>query len=109
MAALVGISTNLAAILTAHVALELVNRCGFRPTNNIQSNGLMCTAAEAFDLEIPITGIQGVTECRRWLSRPMEGKHSLIPSLTGQPVGFAPRLRSLLSCGADGSTVDGLS
>lgn len=64
MAALIRIAADLAAILAAHVSLELVNRRRLRPADNIEGNRLMGTAPEAFDFEIAIAGVQRVPKRR---------------------------------------------
>ena len=55
MAALVGIATDLRAILAAHVALQLVDRRRLRPPDDVQGDGLMRVAAETFHFEIADT------------------------------------------------------
>jgi hypothetical protein len=42
----------------------------------------MCIAAEASDFEVAISGIEGVAETRRWLTRSFETEHTLVPSDT---------------------------
>ena len=52
MTALVGVATDLRAILASHVALQLMDSCRFGPTHDIQRDRLVRIATKAFDFEI---------------------------------------------------------
>ncbi|OKO75115.1 hypothetical protein AC629_34320 [Bradyrhizobium sp. NAS80.1] len=109
MAALVQIAANLRAILAPHVALQFMNRRCLRPPHDVQGDGLIGVATETSDFEVQITRIEGVTQRGRRLRRSLEGKHALIPCLTGQLVGLPARFCCLLSSRPDRSPVDGLA
>src|ERR1700722_8852132 len=96
MTALVGVSTNLRAILATHIALQLVNGRRLRPADNVQRYGLVRVTAETADLKIQISGVQSVAEARRWLGRPFATEHALVPGDTRQTVNFLPSLGSAL-------------
>jgi hypothetical protein len=96
VAAFVGVATNLRAVLAAHLALQFVDGCCLRPADDIQRHRLVSVAAEAADLKVEISGVQGVSQRRGVLSRALVSKHPLVPSLTRQPVSFLARfLRAL--------------
>jgi hypothetical protein len=70
-----------------------------RPSpDNAQRDRLVGVAAKAFDFEVVIPGIQGVTERRGWLSRSMKAGIRLFPRLACQAVGGLAGLRRLF-CG----------
>src|SRR6202035_3256498 len=48
--------------------------------------------AEAADLEVDVSGVQGVAEAGRGLSRSFESEHALVPGDTRQTVNFLPSL-----------------
>jgi hypothetical protein len=52
MATFIRIAPNLRAILAAQLALKLVDRRVFRPTDEVERDGLIDIAAEASNLEI---------------------------------------------------------
>ena len=54
MAPLVGIATDLRAILAAHVAFQLMNRRRLRSPHDVERDGLMGVAAKAFHFEVAI-------------------------------------------------------
>jgi hypothetical protein len=80
MAPLVRIAPDWRAIPASHVALKLVNGRDLRSAHDIQGDRLMGVAAETSDFEIEISGVEGVAETRRWLSRSLETEHTLVPS-----------------------------
>ena len=51
---------------------------GFRPADNIQRHGLVRVAPEAANLKLEISGVQGISECRRRLHQTLESEHALI-------------------------------
>jgi hypothetical protein len=101
MAPLVRIAAYLRAILAPHVALQLVNRRRLRPPHDVERDGLVRVAAKALHLEIRVPGVERVTERGRWLRRSLEGQHSLLPRLAGQPVGLLARLSRALGRHSD--------
>jgi hypothetical protein len=103
------IAANLRAIFTAHVALQFVDRSRPRPTDDIQRNGLVRIATKASNLKVEISGIECVSQRWRWLRRPLEADHALVPGHTGQPVGFLPRLFRAFSGCPDRTSIDRLS
>ena len=58
------ISTNLRTVLSAHVALQLVDRRCLRSPDDIERNGLMGVAAETADPKVAVPGIQGIADGR---------------------------------------------
>src|SRR6516225_6561942 len=105
MAALVGIAAHLRAILTAHIALQLMDRRCLRSAHDVEGDGLVGVAAEAAHFEILVSGIERVAQRWRWLRRTLKGEHALIPRFAGQPVGLLACFRRLLSRRADRSPV----
>jgi hypothetical protein len=87
MAALERIAPHLGAVLASHVAFQLMDRRRLRPPDVIQRDSLMRVAAEAFDFEIEITGVERVPQCRRGLGRSLKAEHALVPGYAGEPVG----------------------
>jgi hypothetical protein len=61
MAALIRIAADLRAVLATHVALELVDRSGLRPTHDIKRDRLVSIATEAADFEIAIASVERVS------------------------------------------------
>jgi hypothetical protein len=96
MAALVGIASNLRAVLAAHVTFQFVDGRRLRPAHDIQCHCLVRVATEAADLKIQISGVQRVAEAGRGLSRSFESEHALVPGDTRQTVSFlaSPRRRT---------------
>jgi hypothetical protein len=88
MAALIGITAQLRAVLASHVALQLMDRRCLRAPPNIEGNGLMGIAVEAADLKIEVFCIERVTERRRGLRRSR-------PGVASELVGFPARLPKL--------------
>ena len=64
MTALVWMAPNLAAILTAQAALQFVDRRRLGSSDYVEGYGLMGIAAEATNLQIPVTGIERVAKSR---------------------------------------------
>jgi hypothetical protein len=60
--ALVGIATDLRAILAPHVALQLMDRRHLRSPHDVEGNGLMRVAAKAADFKVAIARIERVAE-----------------------------------------------
>jgi hypothetical protein len=60
MAALVRPAANLRTILAAHVPFQLMDRRCFWPADDIERDGLMRVAAEAFHFKIAVAGIESV-------------------------------------------------
>ena len=85
MAALIGITAHLRAVLAAHITLRLMDRRRLRAAHNVEGNGLMGIAAEAADLKIEVTRVERVTQGRRGLRRSR-------PGVAGELVGFPARL-----------------
>jgi hypothetical protein len=65
MAAFVGVTPDLRAVLAAHVTLQFVDGRSLWPANDVQRHRLVGVAAEAADLKIDISGVQSVAEARR--------------------------------------------
>jgi len=55
---------------------------------HIERNGLVRVAAEAPHFEMEVTSIQRVAQCRRWLRRPTEAEHALVPYFAREPIGL---------------------
>jgi hypothetical protein len=64
MAALIGITAHLRAVLAAHVTLQLMDRRCLRAAHNVEGNRLMGIAAEAADFKIQVACIERVTQGR---------------------------------------------
>src|SRR3984885_7516856 len=109
MAALIGIAADLRAILAAHVTFQFVDRRCLRSANNVERHGLMGVTAEATDLKVEISGVQGVAEARRRLSRSFESEHTLVPGDTRQTVSFLPSLGRAFRRMPDRTSVNALS
>jgi len=109
MASLVRIAANLRAVLAAHVALQLVDRCRLRSAHDVEGNGLVRVAAEAADFEIAVSGIERIAQRRGWLRRSLKPEHALIPRLAGQLVGFLAGFRGALCRCAHRSAVNRLA
>jgi len=69
----------------------------------------MRAAGEAFDFEIGVTGVESVTQRRRWLGRTLKAEHSLVPGFTGEPIGDLARLGGTLRRCPDRGAVDCLA
>ena len=59
MAALVRVAPDYRTVIAAHVALQLMDRRCLRTPHDVERDGLMGVAAEAADLEIAVTGVEG--------------------------------------------------
>jgi hypothetical protein len=66
-----------------------MDRRSLRPTNDIQRHGLMCAAAQAFDFELKVAGIECVTQRR---IREVAKAEQRFTELTG--AGFTAAVRS---------------
>lgn len=55
----------------------------------------MGVAAETADLQVQVTGIQGVDEGQGGLRRAFVAHHSVVPGLAGKPVGLLPSFSGL--------------
>jgi hypothetical protein len=97
------------ALAAAHVAFEFMNRRCVRSPHDVEGDGLVRTAAKAFDFEIAEPGIERIAECGRRLRRSLKAEHALIPRLDGQLVGFLACFRRPLCRCAHRCAVDGLS
>ena len=88
MAALVGIAAYLRAVLAPHVTLKLVDRGGFWPSHDVQSDGLVRVATKTTDFEIEESGVEGVAQRRRRLGRAAIAEHTPIPDFACKFFGF---------------------
>jgi hypothetical protein len=79
-------AANLRTVLAAHVPFQLVDGRGLRPAHDVERDGLMRVAAEAFHLKIGVPGIECVAQGRRGLGRALKAQHAL---------GFQPSQASL--------------
>ena len=109
MAPLVGIAPDFGALAAAHVAFEFMDRRRLRSPHDVQRDGLMRVAAKAFHFEIAITGIEGIAERRRWLSRTLKAEQALVPRLTGEPVSLLAAFRRPLCRCPDRCAVNDLA
>src|SRR5258708_13379690 len=57
MAPLVGVATDLRAILAAHVSFQFVDRRRLRPAHDVQGDGLVSIATEASDFKNSVAGV----------------------------------------------------
>ena len=81
-------------------------RC-LRPAHDVQRHRLMRVAAQAFHFEIAKAGVDSITQRGRWLRRPLEAEHALVPRLAGQTVSGLARFRCPFGSGANGRAVYG--
>ena len=109
MASLERIAAYLQTILAAHVAFQFMDRCGLRPADDIERNGLVVVAGKAANFEIAVSRIECVTERRRWLRRAFVTKHALIPRIAVKAIGFLAGLSCALRRGPDRTAVDGFA
>jgi hypothetical protein len=109
VAALVGVPAGLRAVLAAHVSFQLMDRRCLRPADNVQGDGLMGVAAEAFYLKVEVAGVQCITKRRGGLGGSLKAEHALVPGLAGETVGGPARLGGPLRRGPDRGAVDRLS
>lgn len=96
-------------ILAPHVALQLVDRRRLWPPDDVQRNGLVRVAPQAFDFKIAKAGIDRVTQRGRWLRRPLKAEHAFVPGLAGQAVGFLASVCGLFCGGTNRCAVDAFS
>jgi hypothetical protein len=76
-----------------------VDRCRLPPPHDIQGDRLVGVAAEAFDFEVEVAGIQRVAQGRGGLARSLKRHHPFVPSLAGEPIGLPACLgRPFLGC-----------
>jgi hypothetical protein len=61
----------------AHVPLEFVDGRGLRLAHDVDRDGLMSVAVEAFHLKIGVPGIECVAQGRRGLGRALKAQHAL--------------------------------
>jgi len=109
MAALVRIATNLRAVLASHVPFQLMDRRCLRSPHDVEGNGLVGVAAQAFHFEIAVPGIEGAAQRGRWLRRTLKAEHALVPRLAGEPVGVLACLGGPLCRCPDRCAVNGLA
>src|SRR4051812_14168926 len=109
MAAFVGISPDLRAILAAHIAFQFMDWRCFRSPHDVEGNSLMRVAAEAFHFEIAIPGVDRVAERGRWLRRALKAEHAHVPSAACNLISRAPSAGGFFRCGPDGRAIDRLS
>ena len=83
-------------------------RC-LRSPHDVEGNGLMRVAAEAFHFEIAIARVDRVTQRGRWLRRTLKAKHALIPRRDGEPVGGLTGFRRPLCRRPNGCAVNRLA
>jgi hypothetical protein len=55
-------------------------RC-LRSPHDVEGNGLVGVAAQAFHFEIAVPGIEGAAQRGRWLRRTLKAEHALVPRL----------------------------
>jgi hypothetical protein len=72
-----------------------MDRRRLRPPDDVQRNGLMGIAAQTFDFEIEVTGIECIAQRRGRLRRSLKAEHTLVPCLARQTIGGLPRLGRL--------------
>ncbi len=89
MAVLVRIAAHLRAVLTAHVALQLVARR--RPSCRERQSSWGALRGSR-------NGIERAAHYRRWLRRPFVAERARVLRLTGEPVGLLRASASLLCC-----------
>jgi hypothetical protein len=85
--------------LAAHVSLKLMDRGRLRPANDVECHRLVGLAAKAFNLEIGITTVEGVTEGRGGLRRPLETPN--IRWLHATQARWSATLRASAACSAE--------
>ena len=83
-----------------------LRRRRLRPPDDVQRDGLVGVATEAFHFEVMVAGVQRVTEGRGWLGRTLVAKHPHVPSLAGELVGFLAGFRSALRFSPDRAAVN---
>src|ERR1700733_2406964 len=68
-----------------------MDRRRLRTAHYVEGDGLVGVAPEAADLQISVTRVQGVADCRRRLGRSLVAEHPVIPDFKGEPVGHLAR------------------
>jgi hypothetical protein len=109
MTALVGVAADLRAVFAAHVPFQLVDRCGFRPADDIQRHGLVGVATEASDFKVEISRVESIAQRRGGLCRSFVSKHTLVPGLAGELIGNLSRFLGSLSRMPDRTAIDALA
>ena len=51
-----GVAPHLRAFPAAHIAFQFLDGCDFGATEDVECNGLMRVATQAFELEVPVSG-----------------------------------------------------
>jgi hypothetical protein len=87
VAALERIALKLGAVTASHVPLQFVDLCCLPPPHDIQGDRLVGVAAEAFDFEVEIAGVQRIGQRRGGLGGTVECQHAFVPSLAGKLIG----------------------
>jgi hypothetical protein len=67
------------------IPLQFVDGCGFRPADDIQRHRLMRIAAEAADLKVEISCVEGIAQRRGRMGWPLVPEHAGIPRLARRP------------------------
>ena len=83
-------------------------RC-LRSPDNIEGNGLVRVAAEAFHFEIAVSGIERIAERRRWLRRSLKAEHALVPRVARKLIGLLAGFGRPLSRRPDRAAVNALA
>ena len=86
-----------------------MNRRRLRPPDDVQRDGLVGVAAETFDFEVMVAGVERIAEGRGRLRWTLVAQHALVPGDICQTVGFLARFLGTLRRSADRTAVDGLS
>jgi hypothetical protein len=86
--------------------LQFVDRGCHRSADDIQRHRLMRVAAEQQrTLKVEVSCVEGISQCRGRLGRPLESEHPLVPGNTSKPVGFLPSFGSALRRMSDRTAV----
>ncbi len=62
MAPLIRIAPDFGALAAAHVAFQFMDRRRLRSPHDVEGNGLMRVAAQAFHFEVAVPSVQRVAE-----------------------------------------------
>lgn len=89
-----------------HVAFQLVDRRGFRTADDVERHRAVSVAAEAFDFEIWIAGVECVAERGRGLCGTLEAEHAQVPGFAGEAAGFLAGFGGPLGGGAHRCAVE---
>lgn len=71
-----------------------MNGCRLRASDGVERYRLIGIAPKASNLQVEVSGIDRVTDCRRRLCRSFVAKHATIPRLASQLVGLLARFPS---------------